>query len=142
MSLLSTFWFLTVIILSSVFGWFSFNWYNQLQLQKQLATFYPEKVAEIEKIRNDIKELNQTVIPQLQTEIKANQEQAIKLDTKIDKSQKSMSVLVKAMQELVNSEPTAQAVENQSLSSEPSPTPSPESTPLNSNSPNSSVNSN
>ena len=75
LSLLSSFWFITVLILSGVFGWFGSRWYNQLQLQKQLATFSPEKVQEIEIIRNDIKEFTQTVIPQLQTEIKANQEQ-------------------------------------------------------------------
>lgn len=125
LSLLSSFWFLTVLVLTGVFGWFGFRWYNQLQLQKQLATFSPEKVQEIEKIRTDIKELSQTVIPQLQTDIKGNQEQIGKLDTKIDKNQKSMSILVKAMQELVNTdntdntETTDKPVENQSLEIKP-----------------------
>ncbi len=136
LSLMSFFWFLTVLILSGVFSWFGFRWYNQLQLQKQLATFSPEKVQEVEKIRTDIKELTQTVIPQLQTEIKANQEQILKLDTKIDKSQKSMSVLLKAMQELVNSEPTSKAVEDRSLSTEVSPTASSKTTTPSSNSSN------
>lgn len=130
LSLLSSFWLLTVLVLTGVFGWFGFRWYNQLQLQKQLATFSPEKVQEMEKIRTDILQLTETVIPQLQTEIKANQSETIKLNTKIDRSQKSMSVLVKAMQQLVNSEPTDKLVENQSSdiksnSSEVSPTPSP-----------------
>ena len=128
LNLMSFFWFLTVLILGGVFGWFGFRWYNQLQLQKQLATFSPEKVQEIEIIRNDIKEFTQTVIPQLQTEIKANQEQIAKLDTKIDKNQKSMTVLVKTIQQLLNPEATDQTVENQSLSTEVSPTPSPQTT--------------
>lgn len=136
LSLMSFFWFLTVLILGGVFGWFGFRWYNQLQLQKQLATFSPEKVQEIEIIRNDIKEFTQTVIPQLQTEIKANQEQIVKLDTKIDKNQKSMTVLVKTIQQLLNPDVTDGTVENQSLSTEISPTPSPQSTESNSNSSN------
>ncbi|MBV6621409.1 MAG: hypothetical protein KI793_00380 [Rivularia sp. (in: Bacteria)] len=120
LSLLSSFWFVTVLVLCSVFGWFGSRWYSQLQLEKQLATFSPEKVQEIEKIRNDIKELSQTVIPQLQAEIKGNQEQVNKLDAKIDKSQQSMSVLVKAMQELVNSPITDKpAEENESQEDKP-----------------------
>ena len=133
LSLLSSFWFLTVLILSGVFAWFGFRWYNQLQLQKQLATFSPEKVQEIEIIRNDIKEFTQTVIPQLQKEIKANQEQIANLDTKIDKNQKSTSVLVKTIQDLLNPEATDSRVENQSLSTEVSPIPSPLPTTLDSN---------
>ena len=109
LSLFSFFWFLTVLILSGVSGWFGFRWYNQMQLQKQLATFSPEKVQEVEKIRDEIKEFSQT-LPQLQTEIKANQEE-------IDKSQQSMSVLVKAMQELINGDS-----ENQSLEVKPDST--------------------
>ncbi|MEM9923276.1 MAG: hypothetical protein AAF915_05895 [Cyanobacteria bacterium P01_D01_bin.50] len=50
---------------------------------------------------------------QLQSEIKANQEQITKVNTKIDKNQQSMSVLVKAMQELINSEVSDKALENQ-----------------------------
>lgn len=115
LSLFSLFWFLTVLSLSGVFGWFSFQWYNQLQLQKQLATFSPEKIQEVEQLKTDINNLSQTVIPQLQTEVTANQEQIGKVNTKIDKSQKSMSVLVKAMQELVSSEATDQPVENSIL---------------------------
>lgn len=114
LSLFSFFWFLTILILSSVFGWFGFRWYTQLQLQKQSATFSPERVEEIEKIRTDIKEFSQTLVPQLQREIKANQEQIAKVNTKIDKNQQSMSVLVKAMQELINSEATDKTLENQS----------------------------
>lgn len=130
LSLFSFFWFLTVLSLSGVFGWFSFQWYNQLQLQKQLATFSPEKIQEVEQIRTDINNLSQTVIPQLQTEVTANQEQIAKLNTKIDKNQKLMSVLVKAMQELVSSEASEKPVENTILvkpnSSEVfSPTPKP-----------------
>ncbi len=135
LSLLSFFWFLTVLTLSGVFGWFSFQWYNQLQLQKQLATFSPEKLQEIEKIRTDVNNLSQTVIPQLQTEVTTNQEQIVKVNTKIDKSQKSMSVLVNAMQQLMNSEATDKPVENPSVvkpnSSEVSP-PTPKSTTPNS----------
>jgi hypothetical protein len=115
LSLFSLFWFLTVLSLSGVFGWFSFQWYNQLQLQKQLATFSPEKIQEVEQLRTDINNLIQTIIPQLQTEVTANQEQIGKVNTKIDKSQKSMSVLVNAMQELVNSEATDKPVENPSV---------------------------
>jgi len=133
LSLLSSFWFITVLLLSGVFGWFGSRWYNELQLQKQLATFSPEKVQEIEKVRTEIKEFSQTVIPQLQTEIKANQEQITKLDTKIDRNQKSTSVLVKTIQDLLNPEATETTVENQSLSTELSPTPSPEPTTLNPN---------
>lgn len=129
LSLLSSFWFITVLLLSGVFGWFGSRWYNELQLQKQLATFSPEKVQEIEKIRTEMREFSQTVIPQLQTEIKANQEQITKLDTKIDRNQKSTSVLVKTIQDLLNPEATETTVENQSLS----PTPSPEPTTLNPN---------
>ena len=135
LSLLSFFWFLTVLTLSGVFGWFSFQWYNQLQLQKQLATFSPEKLQEIEKIRTDVNNLSQTVIPQLQTEVTNNQEQIVKVNTKIDKSQKSMSVLVNAMQQLINSEATDKPVENPSVvkpnSLEVSP-PTPKSTTPNS----------
>lgn len=131
LSLLSSFWFITVLILSGVFGWFGSRWYNELQLQKQLATFSPEKVQEIEKIRTEINDFSQTVIPQLQTEIKANQEQIAKLDTKIDKNQKSTSVLVKTIQDLLNPEETDTTVENQSLSTEISPTASPEPRVLN-----------
>lgn len=115
LSLFSLFWFLTVLSLSGVFGWFSFQWYNQLQLQKQLATFSPEKIQEVEQIRTDINNLSQTVIPQLQTEVTANQEKIGKVNTKIDKNQKSMSVLVKAMQELVSSEASEKPVENSIL---------------------------
>ena len=129
LSLLSSFWFITVLLLRGVFGWFGSRWYNELQLQKQLATFSPEKVQEIEKIRTEMREFSQTVIPQLQTEIKANQEQITKLDTKIDRNQKSTSVLVKTIQDLLNPEATETTVENQSLS----PTPSPEPTTLNPN---------
>lgn len=128
LSLMSLFWFLTVLILGGVFSWFGFRWYNQLQLQKQLATFSPEKVQEIETIRNDVKQFTQTVIPQLQSEIKANQEQISKLDTKIDRNQKSTSVLVKTIQDLLNPEATDETVENQSLSTEVSPTPLPQTT--------------
>lgn len=133
LSLMSFFWLLTVLILGGVFGWFGFRWYNQLQLQKQLATFSPEKVQEIETIRNEVKEFTQTVIPQLQNEIKANQEQISKLDAKIDKNQKSTAVLVKTIQDLLNPEATDETVENQSLSTEVSPTPSSNSTTLDSN---------
>lgn len=135
LSLSSMFWFLTVLALSGVFGWFGFQWYNQLQLQKQLATFSPEKVQEIEKIRTDVNQLSQTVIPQLETGIKTNQEEIAKANTKIDKSQKSMSVLVKAMQELINPAETENSTESQNLeikpnSSEASPKPkSSETTP-------------
>ena len=135
LSLLSFFWFLTVLTLSGVFGWFSFQWYNQLQLQKQLATFSPEKLQEIEQIRTEMNKLSETVIPQLQTEVTTNQEQIAKVNTKIDKSQKSMSVLVNAMQQLVNSEATDKPVENPSVvkpnSSEVSPS-TPKSTTPNS----------
>lgn len=124
LSLLSSFWFITVLLLSGVFGWFGSRWYNELQLQKQLATFSPEKVQEIEKIRTEINDFSQTVIPQLQTEIKANQEQIAKLDTKIDKNQKSTSVLVKTIQDLLNPETTDTTVEI-------SPTASPEPRVLN-----------
>lgn len=123
LSLLSSFWFITVLLLSGVFGWFGSRWYNELQLQKQRATFSPERVEEIDKIRTEIKELNQTVIPQLQTEIKTNQEQITKLDTKIDKNQKSTSVLVKTIQDLLNPEATEETVENQSSSTGLFPTP-------------------
>lgn len=119
LSLFSFFWFLTVLSLSGVFGWFSFQWYNQLQLQKQLATFSPEKIQEVEQIRTDINNLSQTVIPQLQTEVTANQEKIGKVNTKIDKNQKSMSVLVKAMQELVSSDATDKPVENSILEIKP-----------------------
>lgn len=135
LSLLSYFWFLTVLVLTGVFGWFSFRWYNQLQLQKQLATFSPEKVEEIEIIRNDIKELSKTIVPQLQAEIKNNQTEITKVNAKIDKNQKSMSVLLQAMQGLVASETTDKTTENQN--SEVSPTPSPEPTPNSNNSENS-----
>ncbi|BAY82814.1 hypothetical protein NIES267_22980 [Calothrix parasitica NIES-267] len=133
LSLLSSFWFITVLLLSGVFGWFGSRWYNQLQLQKQLATFSPEKVQEIDKIRTEIRQFSQTIIPQLQTEIKANQEQITKLDAKIDKNQKSTSVLVKTIQDLLNPEATETTVENQSSSTEVSPTPSPTATTINPN---------
>ncbi|WP_414625131.1 hypothetical protein [Calothrix sp. CCY 0018] len=61
----------------------------------------------MEQIRTDLKNLSPTVIPQLQTEVKVN--------TKINKSQKSMSVLVKAMQELVSYDATEKPVENSIL---------------------------
>ncbi len=125
LNLLSIFWVLTVLILSSVFGWFAFRWYNELQLQKQLATFSPERVQDIQQIRNEIKELNKTLIPQLQTEIKRNQEEMNNINTKIDKSQESISVLIKAMEELKQ--------QNKSSSSEASEESKSEDTEPNSN---------
>ena len=129
LSLLSSFWFITVLLLSGVFGWFGSRWYNELQVNNSQFRKKRGKVQENEKITNEMREYSQTVIPQLQTEIKANQEQITKLDTKIDRNQKSTSVLVKTIQDLLNPEATETTVENQSLS----PTPSPEPTTLNPN---------
>ncbi|MBV6627113.1 MAG: hypothetical protein KI793_29945 [Rivularia sp. (in: Bacteria)] len=137
LSLFSMFWFLTVLGLSGVFAWFGFRWYNQLQLQKQLATFSPEKIQEIEQIRTDVNQLSQTVIPQLQTAVKTNQEEIVKANSKIDKSRKSMSVLVKAMQELINSPDTENSAANQKLEIKPNPlqqSPKPESSGITPNS--------
>ncbi|MEM7724788.1 MAG: hypothetical protein AAF208_00260 [Cyanobacteria bacterium P01_A01_bin.45] len=113
LGLFSFFWFFTVLILSGTFGIFSFQWYNQMQMQKQLANISPEKIQEFEKTRADIQELSQTVIPNMQAEISTNQEKITKVTSNIDTSQRSISVLVKAMQELVSLQEADKSSENQ-----------------------------
>ncbi|MDJ0692915.1 hypothetical protein [Mastigocoleus sp. MO_188.B34] len=106
-------WLLTVLGLTAVFGWFSLRWYMQLQIQRKVAAFTPEKLEQIEKIQTSFVKLNEDTIPQLKNELEKNKKeiaeinnQITEVNTKLDKPQQAMTVLVKALQELVDSQKT------------------------------------